>query len=139
MQSISLSSASRNLGCNHSRFWSRSSLVRVGKNCITSKNGPSCSMTRWMVALPISILADKMGLPLRVSSSLVTAARHVRMLQAERQIALPGFCFQHDRSARERIDSIGERERLLDQLLDQQYRGPILAQPLHHHPPAIHQ
>src|SRR5580658_7547757 len=64
MQSISLSSASRNLGCSHPRFSSRSSLVMVGKNRVASKNGPSCSMMRWIVALPISILAGKMDLRL---------------------------------------------------------------------------
>src|ERR1700680_237153 len=67
MQSISLSLASRNRGCSHPRFSSSSSLVMVGKNCIASKNGPSCSTMRWIVALPISILAGKMGLRLRVN------------------------------------------------------------------------
>jgi hypothetical protein len=33
------------------------------------------------------------------------------MLQPARQIGLAGFCFRHDRSARRRIDGIGERER----------------------------
>ena len=61
------------------------------------------------------------------------------MLQPERQIGLAGSGFQHDRSARERIDAIGERQRFLDQLLDQQHRGPGLAQPPHHHEHAIHQ
>src|ERR1700730_3597977 len=113
MQSISLSLASRNLGCSHPRFSSRSSLVMAGKNCIASKNGPSCSTMRWIVALPISLPVDKMHL------LLATGGRYIGMLQPARQIGIAGFCFQHDRSARERIDAIGERQRLLDQLLDQ--------------------
>src|ERR1700716_3161841 len=68
MQSTSLSPASRNLGCSHPRFSSRRSLVMVGKNCIASKNGPSCSTMRWIVALPISILVDNKGLRLRVKA-----------------------------------------------------------------------
>src|ERR1700704_2399150 len=62
MQSISLSRASRNLGCGHPRFSSRRSLVMVGKKCIASKKGPSCSTMRWIVTLPISIPVDKMNL-----------------------------------------------------------------------------
>src|SRR6202140_1001468 len=50
-----------NLGCSQLRFSSRSSLVMVGKNCLASKNGPSCSTMRWIVVLPISILAGKMA------------------------------------------------------------------------------
>ena len=61
------------------------------------------------------------------------------LAMSARQIGLVRFCFQHDRSARERIDAIGERECLLDQLLDQQHRGAGLAQPLHHHQHPIHQ
>src|ERR1700682_4249484 len=121
MQSISLSRASRNLGCNHPRFSTRRSLVMVGKKCVASKNGPSCSTMRWIVTLPISIPVDKMN-PL-----LATGGRHIGMLQPARQIGLARFCFQHNRSARERIDAIGERELLLDQLLDQQHRGAGLA------------
>src|ERR1700736_6596197 len=67
MQSISSSLAPRNLGCNHLRFSSRSSLVMVGKNCIASKNGPSCSMMRWIVVSPISIPVGKMILRLHVN------------------------------------------------------------------------
>src|SRR5450759_4680218 len=122
MQSISSSLAPRNRGCSHARFWSRSSLVMVGKNCIASKNGPSCSTMRWIVVLPISILADKMGLRVKLAlwdHALATAGCQIGMLQPVRQIGLAGFGFQHDRSARERIDAIGERQRFLDQLLDQ--------------------
>src|SRR3954447_18065610 len=62
MQSISLSLASMNLGCSHPRFSSRSSLVMVGKNCIASKNGPSCSTMPWIVTLPILIPVDQVNL-----------------------------------------------------------------------------
>src|SRR5579863_5127979 len=106
MQSISLSLVSRNLGCSHPRFSSRRSLVMVGKNCIASKNGPSCSTMRWMVALPISILVDKVSLRLRSA----TAGCQIGMFQPVGQIDLAGCGFQHDRSARERIDAIGERQ-----------------------------
>jgi len=51
--------------------------------------------------------------------ALATAGRQIGMLQPVRQISLAGFGFQHDRSARERIDAIGDRQRFLDQLLDQ--------------------
>ncbi len=61
------------------------------------------------------------------------------MLQPARQVGFVRPCFQDDRAARQRIDAIGERERLLDQLFDQQHRGPCLAQPLHHDQHAIHQ
>src|SRR5450756_717890 len=67
MQSISSSLAPRNRGCSQPRLASSSSFVMVGKNCIASKNGPSCSTMRWIVALPISILVGKMGLRLRVN------------------------------------------------------------------------
>src|SRR3954469_4615341 len=151
MQSISLSAASRNLGCSHPRFSSSSSFVIFGKKLIASKNGPSCSTMRWILTLPISIAVDKMTLPLehdpekceavfrkdhaqtnnlkrdddssQSHRALATGGRHVGMFQPARQIGFAGVRFQHDRSARQRIDAIGERERLLDQLLDQQHRG----------------
>ena len=61
------------------------------------------------------------------------------MLQPVRQIGFAGFGFQHDRAARQCIDAVGERQCFLDQLFDQQHRGPGLAQPPHHHQHAIDQ
>src|SRR5215472_17757946 len=58
--------------------------------------------------------------------------RQICVLQPARQVGLAGAGFEHDRPARERIDAIGERQRLLDQLLDQQHRGSRLAQTPHH-------
>src|SRR4051794_35481358 len=61
----------------------------------------------------------------------------IRALQSVRQIALACGGLEHDRAARERIDAVGERERLLDELLDQQHGGAGLAQSPHHDKNAV--
>src|SRR5262249_43881614 len=64
---------------------------------------------------------------LRAMSWATIGSCQIGMLQPMRQIGLAGSGFQHDRSARERIDAIGKLQRFLDQLLNQQYSGPFLA------------
>src|SRR3984885_14916653 len=44
-------------------------------------------------------------------SGVTTGGCQIGMLQPVRQIGLAGAGFQHDRSARQRIDTIGERQR----------------------------
>jgi hypothetical protein len=51
---------SMNVGSSQERFSSSSSLVRVGKNSITSKNGPCCSITGWIV-MSLSVIAVVIG------------------------------------------------------------------------------
>ena len=48
-------------------------------------------------------------------------------LEAVRQVGLGRRRGQHDAAARQGVDPVGERERLLDQLFDQQHRGAGLA------------
>ena len=62
---------------------------------------------RWIVVLPISILVDKIRLLLAI------AGCQAGTLQPVRQFGLAGFGFKHDRSARERMDAVGECQRML--------------------------
>ncbi len=56
-----------------------------------------------------------------------------------RQIGFSGAGFQYDGAAGKRIDAVGERQCLFDQLLDQQHGSPARAQLAHHHEHAIDQ
>src|SRR5262249_8069336 len=51
---------STNVGCNQERFSSSSSLVSVGKNSKTSKNGPCCS-TMGKIVMSLSAIAVVIG------------------------------------------------------------------------------
>jgi hypothetical protein len=61
------------------------------------------------------------------------------VLQPQRQISLTSSGFQNHRSTRERINAIGKRQCLLDQLLYEEHCCSSFAQPPHHHEDAIHQ
>src|ERR1700680_1287155 len=52
MQRISLPDRSKYLGCSQDTFSAHTSFVNVGKNSKASKNGASCSTTRWIVMTP---------------------------------------------------------------------------------------
>src|SRR5262245_37914915 len=52
MHRMILPAGSKCFGCNQDRFSAHISFVNVGKNWKTSKNGVSCSTTRWIVIPP---------------------------------------------------------------------------------------
>src|SRR5579871_1832637 len=57
----------------------------------------------------------------------LSSVTKIGALELLRQIGIVGECFEHDVATCQRIDAIGQRQCLLDQLLDQQDRNPLFA------------
>src|ERR1700733_1099654 len=103
------------------------------KSAALSGSTSMLATNRYLALIGIGLFPCYDSRALESAVSGVTAGGcQISVLKPVRQIGLAGAGFQHDRSARQRIDAIGERQRFRDQLFDQQHRGPGLAQPPPH-------
>src|ERR1700730_6185337 len=78
MQRISLPDRSKYLGCSQDTFSAHTSFVNVGKNSKASKNGASCSTTRWIVMLPS--LCPRVIAEVSLADMLISARAAYRVL-----------------------------------------------------------
>src|ERR1700738_3969817 len=93
MQRISLPDRSKYLGCSQDTFSAHTFFVNVGKNSKASKNGASCSTTRWIVMLPSfspRVVAEVSLADMLISEPATNHHGAYRVLPQPRNTASPG-------------------------------------------------